>query len=128
MESRMNIATLLATLHTLWGESIAVTLTRVTVMAPTMKAQAVQVADPRHVLKKLGEPVPRVLTRERARVEQAAHHLQDQQIGHPEGSSTSSSLLSSREGTEIEQHRANRNARSCAVKRLLDRRREQAKP
>jgi transposase len=77
-----------------------------------------QVADRWHVLKNLSETVQRVLTRERTSINHAARQMRDHQIEHAEASATLSSLLSSREATEIEQHRANRYARSCAVKRL----------
>jgi len=80
--------------------------------------QAVQVADRWHVLKNLGETVQRVLTRQRASVDQAARQMRDHQIEQAEASVPFGSLLSSREGTEIQQHRANRYARYCAVKRL----------
>jgi len=86
--------------------------------ARTGAPHAVQVADRWHVLKNLGETVQRVLTRQRASVDQAARQMRDHQIGHPGAVVTCGSLLSSRESTEIEQHRANRYARYCAVKRL----------
>jgi transposase len=86
--------------------------------ARTGAPQAVQVADRWHVLKNLGETVQRVLTRQRASVDQAARQMRDHQIGQPGAVATCGSLLSSREGTEIEQRRANRYARYCAVKRL----------
>jgi hypothetical protein len=44
--------------------------------------------------------------------------MRDHQIRQPVTLTTFGSLLSSREGTEIEQRRANRYARYCAVKRL----------
>jgi transposase len=86
--------------------------------ARTGAPRAVQVADRWHVLKNLGETLQRVLTRERASMEQAAGQLRDQQIRQPVVSSSFGSLLSSRGGTEIEQRRAHRYARYCAVKRL----------
>jgi transposase len=87
--------------------------------ARTGAPHAVQVADRWHVLKTLGETVQRVLTRQRASVDQAARQMRDHQIGQPGAAvATGGSLLSSREAREIEQRRANRYARYCAVKRL----------
>ena len=77
-----------------------------------------QGADRGHVLKHLGETVQRVLTRQRARVDQAARQRRDHQREHAENSFPFGSLLSSRAGTAIPPHRANRYARSCAVKRF----------
>lgn len=70
------------------------------------------------MLKNLSNTVQRVLTRQRVSVEQAARQMRDYQIEHAVASFPLSSLLSSREGTEIEQPRANRYARYCAVRRL----------
>jgi hypothetical protein len=51
-------------------------------------------------------------------MEPAARQMRDQQLRQPVVSSPCCSLLSSREGTEIEPRRAHRYARSCAVQRL----------
>jgi transposase len=80
--------------------------------------QAVQVADRWQVLKNLGEAVKRILTRQRTQIDHAVRQLRARQLGQLRGIGTAALSLLARPRTDIERHRAQRYARSCAVKRL----------
>jgi transposase len=64
--------------------------------------------------------VKRVLTRQRASMEHATRQMRTDQIGQLPTAGDVSVRFSARPETEIEQHRATRYARYCAVKRLQD--------